>query len=532
MVFILYLRVSTEDQRRRGYSLPEQRESCRARARALAEAAGAQAEILEFTDDMSGSIIAAREQLEAARAVAVGSGESWFICMHPDRFARDLKGQLMVYDELRSAGVRVEFVDVEFADSLEGRLFFQVIGAIAEFERGKIRERTTRGRLGKLKAGGIASRVEPYGFAWNAEADRLEPIPAELEWVRRMFRWAAGVDGERLGPAQIADQLDRLGAPTKRGGRWNRTTVRKILRNSVYAGRLVLNRTDFRGLEIWRRVPLQRRPKVKGRDGRERPLTVTARTKPPEEWFTVFIDPVVDPRLWSTAQGYLDKARRTAQPSRHPLAGLTVCGLCKGPVRAMQSRRRYLRCSRRYPKDMGFADWDSRPACTLPHLQADPIEDGVWAEVHGWILDPGSLRRKAEQLRTTGAAAPRRRRELLDAAALIRRQMEENQAAQGRILGLVERGSVDLAAAERRLRPLQRQLSALQEELRAAEARAAAIPQPTDAENLVQSAESLGAAVREAISSLDPDQRREILRRLVEKVVVHRDGTWEVVPRA
>lgn len=525
-VAIAYARVSTEDQARRGYSLPEQLAACRQRARTLADAEGAHVEVLEFADHTSGAIVEGREQLEAALAVVRRGAADWFICLHPDRFARDLFGQLRIYDEIRRHGTRVEFVQAQFAESPEGRLFFQLAGAIAEYERAKIRERSMRGRIGKLKAGKIASRVDPYGFRWDAEADRPVPVPEEIEWVRRMFEWAAGVGvPERLNPHQIALRLDQLGAPSKRGGRWHRTTVINILRHPIYAGKVVLNRWDFSGVAIWRGVPRERRQK-----NGDKPIMVTAKKKPSSEWYAVEIEPVVDPALWAAVQRYISDAKRTAQPAVHLLAGLMYCGLCGSPVRALHSRggRYYLRCRDRYPRVAGYADWDKRTPCTMPHIRYEPVERGVWEQVRAWFRDPSLFEEAVHRLTAKAREAAG------DHESQIRRlraAVEEKKAAQGRILHLVERGLIDLATAEARLVPLKQQIDALEDELRQIESRAAHIPSQEDISAVVASVEALREEISVALDELSEDEKRELVRRLVGRVIVYPDGTWRVEPR-
>jgi site-specific DNA recombinase len=53
----------------------------------------------------------------------------------------------------------------QYDNSPEGKLQKQLKGAIAEYEREKIRERSVRGKRGKAKAGFyIANGAPPYGY--------------------------------------------------------------------------------------------------------------------------------------------------------------------------------------------------------------------------------------------------------------------------------------------------------------------------------------------------------------------------------
>lgn len=70
----------------------------------------------------------------------------------------------------------------------------------------------------------------PYGY--RVHQGRWAQDPTEGATVRGIFRRYA--DGESL--EGIVEALRRAEVPTRRGGRWHRSTVRYILRNPVYAG--------------------------------------------------------------------------------------------------------------------------------------------------------------------------------------------------------------------------------------------------------------------------------------------------------
>ncbi len=76
----------------------------------------------------------------------VRAGTYRVVLVHaPDRLARSLVHQLVLLEEFKQAGARVEFLTTPAEDTAEGRLLLNVSGVIAEFEREKIRERTLGG---------------------------------------------------------------------------------------------------------------------------------------------------------------------------------------------------------------------------------------------------------------------------------------------------------------------------------------------------------------------------------------------------
>ncbi|HYG59122.1 MAG TPA: recombinase family protein, partial [Symbiobacteriaceae bacterium] len=160
LLIVIYLRVSTEEQAKKGYSLPEQRELCRKKARAIAEeherSTGQRVELqlTEYVDDFGGDI-AERPVLEEVREFVRNRRPAWFVCMDPDRFSRSLKLQLIVADDIEGQGTRIAFVQQDYdPDDMMSRAFFQFRGLMAELDKAKIVERTSRGKRGKVRAGG------------------------------------------------------------------------------------------------------------------------------------------------------------------------------------------------------------------------------------------------------------------------------------------------------------------------------------------------------------------------------------------
>jgi DNA invertase Pin-like site-specific DNA recombinase len=134
-----------------------------------------------FTDKSTGATFE-RKGLEEALAFA-RSGDS-LIVWKLDRLGRSLKDLILTLNLLHEHGVNflslTEKIDTTTAG---GKLIFHLMGALAEFERDLIRERTSaglaaaraRGRLGgrpkKLKTSGKVA------LAQRLFADKSNPIP-------------------------------------------------------------------------------------------------------------------------------------------------------------------------------------------------------------------------------------------------------------------------------------------------------------------------------------------------------------------
>lgn len=145
---LIYLRVSTEEQAERGYSIAAQREECRAKAQELGAT-----EITEFVDEgVSGSILE-RPALVAALEKLKAGGIRWFICLDTSRLSRSVAHQLLLIDEIKKAGAELIFVNSKFTDTPEDRFHLTVLSAVDEYERARTRLRSLIGKRAKAKAG-------------------------------------------------------------------------------------------------------------------------------------------------------------------------------------------------------------------------------------------------------------------------------------------------------------------------------------------------------------------------------------------
>lgn len=236
VVAIGYSRVSTEDQAREGFSLDAQR----ARIRAYCSAKGYTL-LREFVDDgFSGRTMNRPAFLELMRAVSEGlQGDKGVervgavIVAKFDRLNRNLYDFLATQREMQRHGVHFASVD-ETIDTRGpfGRFFLQVIGAFAELESRIIAERVRHGMRQKALAGGFNGMSSPYGY--DVREGRLVVKMDEAAVVRRICSW------RRSGKSYtwITDRLNNEDIRTKKGKRWTKRQVFRIVHNPLYRGAL------------------------------------------------------------------------------------------------------------------------------------------------------------------------------------------------------------------------------------------------------------------------------------------------------
>lgn len=128
-------------------------------------------------------------------------------------------------------------------DDKYDRKFFEM-----ELSRGSdyleyTKEILKRGRDASKRRGNYIGSVAPYGYDrvkigndWT-----LKPND-ESQYIKYIFeRYTQGI-----GTAQIANELDALGAKPRHSEYFNHTRIRKIIENPVYVGKIKVNSTEIR----------------------------------------------------------------------------------------------------------------------------------------------------------------------------------------------------------------------------------------------------------------------------------------------
>lgn len=237
----------------------------------------------------------------------------------PDRLSRKLYHQMILAEEFERQEIKLEFITQDMGTSPEDRMFFNMRGLVAEYEREKIRERTMRGsrekaRQGKLVSAGAIS----FGFRYNKEKATLEENSERAQTIRLIFYAFAN---ENLSLQSLADRLNRLHVPTPRGGdRWRASILGVVLRNEVYIGIM----RQFRKYHVEPR--LRREPSTRNKK-------TSTILRPREEWITVRVPSLIPAELFEAVQRKLktnaDLSKRNTK-RHYLLAGLLYCSQCGG----------------------------------------------------------------------------------------------------------------------------------------------------------------------------------------------------------
>ena len=183
-----YARVSTEEQAREGYGLDAQRTSidayCKAHGWSLVNV---------YVDaGVSGSSqrgrLALAQLLAAAEAKAFDRVVFWKL----DRLSRNLRDVLDLSDRLEKQGVQIVSIQEGIdAGTATGRMYRNILGTMAEFERETITERIKHGLAEKARQGELLGPV-PLGYV-RAEDGAIRIDAPNADLVRQAFeRYATG----------------------------------------------------------------------------------------------------------------------------------------------------------------------------------------------------------------------------------------------------------------------------------------------------------------------------------------------------
>jgi site-specific DNA recombinase len=215
-----YCRVSTTDQQDEGVSLSNQQE----RIKAWAAANG---------HDLAGMYVEARSggradnRPELKRAMSAACEGGILVVYSLSRFSRSVRDTLALADQLERAGANLASLSESLDTSTPvGRMFFQLMSVLSEFERNQLRQRTTSAMSHLRQHNKRISYKIPLGYDLAKDGSTLQPNQREQNVISRI------VEQRQTGMtlSAIAHGLADDKVATKQGGQWKPNTVLAILR--------------------------------------------------------------------------------------------------------------------------------------------------------------------------------------------------------------------------------------------------------------------------------------------------------------
>lgn len=229
----IYVRVSTEEQAKEGFSIRAQEQKLKDYARIKEWAIHK----IYIDEGISGKNITDRPQInQLIKDIKKGLIKNVLI-FKIDRLTRntsDLIYLINLFNEYNCAfNSLCESIDTQ---TPSGRMFIKIIGIFAEFERENIVERTKLGFERKVKEGySLCTRTASYGYTRNI-GDKIQKInEKEAVIVREVFDMFVHHGKSFL---DIAKNLNERNIPTKENSVWIARSIRNMLTNCNYIGKV------------------------------------------------------------------------------------------------------------------------------------------------------------------------------------------------------------------------------------------------------------------------------------------------------
>lgn len=224
----VYTRVSTQEQASEGYSIEEQERMCKASI----ESKG-WTYVKTYSDPgISGRTMdrpGLQNMLEDIRTGLVDA----VVIYKLDRLSRKQRDTMTIIEDVL---LKNDIALVSLNETLDtttpwGRAMIGILSSFNQMESENIQARTSMGRSAKVKAGGYAGGKPPIGY--SVVDGELVVNESEAEIVRTVFELREN-GGTLIG---IADELNRRGYRTKKGGKFHHSAIQTILNNEeTYRG--------------------------------------------------------------------------------------------------------------------------------------------------------------------------------------------------------------------------------------------------------------------------------------------------------
>jgi site-specific DNA recombinase len=420
--------------------------------------------VAEFKDDTTGRKLD-RDGLEEACRMLEADEADVLVTWKFDRLHRNYVNSVLLRERIRKAGKEVHYAQSKTVSgkTARERLPEDLQFILAEIDADDILERTTQGRLQKIKAGKwLGVNKPPYGYVKKGQGKTAEPVVDDLEdqelrerlaagevvpevlsvlregkatavVVRWIFVWYLRGFGEEgpLSTGAIADKLEALGIPSPqdllpnrqhlkaRGyASWSRTAIYSLLRQSAYRGIFINNRQKI----------------INGKH---------TRNPNKADHIGVPVPAIIDEALFQAAELKLQQGKiMSNRGSKYEaLMGRRLKCECGYAMQSHPAHKPYTKkngetviykhhkykCPGR-SRSLGLAH-----SCDMPTVDVVDVDTLVWQWVKEEIANPEILKRKLEEIQAEQRAGQEGMLESLDTLYQHRAELEKQLTELGKL---------------------------------------------------------------------------------------------------
>jgi len=214
-----YIRVSTQDQADSGLSLQYQESKIRAYCEAMD---------INLVDVVADAGFSAKSMNRPAMQGIISQIKNKTIdavvILKLDRLTRSVKDLGAIVELIEKNNIALVSVqDSINTSTAAGRLILNVLGSVSQWEREANGERV-KAALSVKKGAGERVGTIPYGFDLAADGVALVENPTE----QKTLAIIRDLRAKGLSLRKIGAELDKRGIATKKGGRWQATTIKQL----------------------------------------------------------------------------------------------------------------------------------------------------------------------------------------------------------------------------------------------------------------------------------------------------------------
>lgn len=453
----LYIRVSTLEQAQEGYSVGEQKERliayCKAKDWLIAD--------IYVDGGYTGSNI---KRPGIQKLISETDKFDLVLVYKLDRLSRSQRDTLYLIEEVFLPN-GVDFISMQesFDTSTPfGKAMIGLLAVFAQLEREQIKERTWMGRVARAKAGLYHGGGKiPIGYDYVD--GHLTVNPYEAEQVQKIYDWYLA--GASL--KTIADRLQAAGYTNKYSSYNSWTSVRNILENETYLGRL-----HFGDVLV--------------EDAHEAIIT--------QEQF----DAAQTLRLKRQEQ-----FGANAFQSKHLLAGIIFCGHCGGRYYLRNTGKySYYAC---YSRTKQMKRMVKDPNCMNKIWKASELEPIIDARIRELLQSPQMA---------ADIAANKPKRPVVNRNAEIEKRIHEIDRQISKLMELYQQDDIPAELFGGKTNKLYSEKTTLQASL---------TPEETDETMPFDLAQELIADAAQIWDFADESQKRRIIQSLISRIVLTDD---------
>ncbi|MDV4829854.1 recombinase family protein [Enterococcus faecium] len=326
----LYVRVSTAEQEKHGYSIEVQLEKLRAFAKAKDYII-----VKEYVDSAQSGAKLERSGLKQLIMDVESNALDCVLVYRLDRLSRSQKDTMYLIEDVFLKN-NVAFVSLqESFDTTTsfGRAMVGMLSVFAQLERDNITERLFSGRTHRAKQGfWHGGGLIPYGYRYDPETNELKRFKEEADEIVSMFEMVAA--GYSL--TKVADKFNTYDS-----------TVKRRIENELYIGKIRFDNELF--------------------DGKH--------------------EPIIEKELFDKANARMNaRVSNNAFKRTYLLSGLTYCGKCGERVSAYENRSKhngkeyrqsYYRCNARtwrFKQKHGYS-------CSQKSIRTNELENAIMEQI-------------------------------------------------------------------------------------------------------------------------------------------------------